>query len=435
MSDNLPQEVVIKILTRLPPKSLVKFRCVSKSWNSLISSPHFISLHTQQTILSKSLAAAGTNQIIVRRYSKSQNSEVYTVHVDNEEFPDDKNIKIEYPFRDYTRFYYRIVGSCNGVLCLLDDLFGQADSILLWNPVIKRKVTLPMPQTTFENMGMCMFVIGFGFDVENNEYKVVRIAYVLGDYGYLVPPKVEVYALSKGNWRTVEGEIPKNCVVEYFWSQVFINGNVHWVAYRNMGKQDKVVNFIMLFNMNLEVFDEMQIPHALENELPINLNAVVLEDSIAIVQYDERVCSKSCCIWIMKKYGDIESWRKQYNVDLEGGLGMILGLRTNGDLLLTANNRGLVSYNPVTGTCVDLGLFGTKDSFYVDTYFESLALLVEGKEARERIPSDSDSESDGECESSVEDDEDRFGDVEKSEFWMQCSMSQYLTALLKRPFV
>ncbi|KAI3465865.1 hypothetical protein Pfo_022528 [Paulownia fortunei] len=431
MSDYLPQEVVIKILTKLPPKSLVKFRCVSKTWNLLISSPYFISMYTQQTIISKPFTAS-TDQIIIRRYSKAQNSEVYSVHVDNEEFPDDENIRIEYPFRDSTRFYYRIVGSCNGVLCLSDDLFGQADSILLWNPVIKRKVTLPAPQATFENMGSDMFVLGFGFDVENNDYKVVRIAYVQGDYGYLVPPKVEVYALSIKNWRRIDGEVPKNCVVEYFWSQVLISGNVHWVAYRNMGKQDKVENLIMLFNLSLEVFDEMQLPDALENELPINLNAVVLEGSLAVVQYNERVWSKSCCIWIMKKYGDTESWSKEYYVDLEGGLGMILGVRTNGDILLTARNRGLVSYDPVTGTSADLVLFGTKDSFYVGTYIESLALLAEGKEARERLPSDSDSESDSECESSVEDDEDRFGDVEKSEFWMQCSMSQYLTALLKR---
>lgn len=436
MSDYLPQEVLIKILTRLPPVSLIKFRCVSKSWNLLISSPFFISIHTQQAILSKPVSA-GTEQIIVRRYSKAQNSEVYTVHIDNEEFPDDENIKIEYPFRDSTRFYYRIVGSCNGVLCLSDDLFGQADSTLLWNPVIKRKVTLPLPQATFDTMGPYMFVLGFGFDVENNDYKLVRIAYVQGDYGYVVPPKVEIYALSTRNWREFSGEVPMTCVVEYFWSEVLISGKVHWVAYRNMGMQEKVENLIMVFNLSREVFDEMQLPSALENELPINLNAAVLEGSLAVFQYDERVSSKSCCIWVMKKYGDRESWSKQYNVELDGGLGMILGFRTDGDVLLTARNRGLVSYNPVTGESRDLGVLGTKDSFYTGTYVESLALLVEGKEARARIPSDTESasESESECESSVEDDEDRYGDVEKSEFWMQSSMSQYLTVLLKRRFM
>ncbi|KAL0406445.1 UNVERIFIED_CONTAM: F-box protein [Sesamum latifolium] len=436
MSDYLPQEVLIKILARLPPVSLIKFRCVSKSWNLLISSPFFISMQTEQAILSKPVDAR-TEQIIVRRYLKAQNSEVYSVHIDNEDFPDDKNIKIEYPFRDSTRFYYRIVGSYNGVLCLSDDLFGQADSTLLWNPVIKRKVTLPVPQATLDTMGPYMFVLGFGFDVENNDYKLVRMAYVQGDYGYLVPPKVEVYALSIGNWREFSGEVPMNCVVEYFWSDVLISGKVHWVAYRNMGMQEKVENLIMVFNLSSEVFDEMQLPSALENELPINLNAAVLARSLAVIQYDERVWSKSCCIWVMKNYGDRKSWSKQYNIEVDGGLGMVLGFRANGDVLLTARNRGLVSYNPVTGQGRDLGIFGTKDSFYVGTYVESLSLLVEGKEARERIPSDTETEteSESECESLVEDDEDQYGDVEKSEFWMQSSMCQYLTVLLKRTFM
>ncbi|KAL0301403.1 UNVERIFIED_CONTAM: F-box protein [Sesamum radiatum] len=410
MSDYLPQEVLIKILARLPPVSLIKFRCVSKSWNLLIASPFFISMQIEQAILSKPVDA-GTEQIIVRRYSKAQNSEVYSVHIDNEEFPDDKNIKIEYPFRDSTRFYYRIVGSCNGVLCLSDDLFGQADSTLLWNPVIKRKVTLPVPQATFDTMGLTCLCSGSGL-----MSKIMTTSLELAEFS---------------------GEVPVNCVVEYFWSEVLISGKVHWVAYRNMGMQEKVENLIMVFNLSSEVFDEMQLPSALENELPINLNAAVLAQSLAVVQYDERVWSKSCCIWVMENYGDGESWSKQYNIEVDGGLGMILGFRANGDVLLTARNRGLVSCNPVTGQGRDLGISGTKDSFYVGTYVESLSLLVEGKEARERIPSDTEteSESESECESSVDDDEDRYGDVEKSEFWMQSSMCQYLTVLLKRTFM
>lgn len=210
MSEYLPQEIVMKILARLRPKPLIKFRCVSKSWYFMISSPHFISLHTQHTLLlSNSISPSNTNQMIVRQYSKAHNSEVYSVHTDNVEFPQDKNIKIEYPFRFDIRFYYRIVGSCNGLLCLLDDQFGQADSIQLWNPVIKRKLKLPMPQSSFEDLGTCTVVLGFGFDARNNDYKVVRIGYVQGDCEYLLPPIVEVYSLSRGNWHTVEGGIPR----------------------------------------------------------------------------------------------------------------------------------------------------------------------------------------------------------------------------------
>ncbi|XP_052184040.1 F-box/kelch-repeat protein At3g06240-like isoform X3 [Diospyros lotus] len=41
----LPQELLFEIFKRLPLKSLLRIRSVSKSWRSLISNPQFITLH------------------------------------------------------------------------------------------------------------------------------------------------------------------------------------------------------------------------------------------------------------------------------------------------------------------------------------------------------------------------------------------------------
>ena len=44
----LPQEIITNILSRLPIKSLLQFKSVSKLWLSLISNPQFVELHLKQ---------------------------------------------------------------------------------------------------------------------------------------------------------------------------------------------------------------------------------------------------------------------------------------------------------------------------------------------------------------------------------------------------
>ncbi|KAM7528085.1 hypothetical protein LguiB_031495 [Lonicera macranthoides] len=44
-NSNMPEDLLIDILARLPVKSLLRFKCVSKYWYALIGSPDFISNH------------------------------------------------------------------------------------------------------------------------------------------------------------------------------------------------------------------------------------------------------------------------------------------------------------------------------------------------------------------------------------------------------
>lgn len=324
------------------------------------------------------------------------------------------------------RFYFRIVGSCNGLLCLSDDLFGYTNTVILWNPAIKRKLTLPIPSFMLEQVSMNMVVLGFGFDCKNDDYKVVRIGYFQGDN---VTHKVDVYTVKGRAWRGIGGPPPRYRIVEYYWSQAFVNGVVHWVAYHwSEGLGSKLNCLIMSFDMRDEVFNEMLLPEELVHKSPMNMFTAKIGESLALFQCDRLRWSECCSIWVMKEYGVVESWSKLFTADVDGcfiPVGIPLGVRNNLEILVAAARSGeLISYDPRIRQGMNLGIIGTRYSFYVDMYAESLALFLEGEKVSAWLELSSESDS-----SEEEEDDDNDG-VEKTEFWIHSTMIQYLTALL-----
>ena len=145
MSEYHPTVMMVQIFSRLLPKSLLQLRCLSKFWNSLISSPDFIWLHTQQSVLLKP-----STHLIKRYFSTGlKNEKIWLTDVSGV----DNEIPLRSPFNgrvpDY--FYCRIIDNYNGVLCVLDDLFENKSRVVLWKPRIYRCVTLPMTPFCCDN--------------------------------------------------------------------------------------------------------------------------------------------------------------------------------------------------------------------------------------------------------------------------------------------
>ncbi|KAM7497953.1 hypothetical protein LguiA_022369 [Lonicera macranthoides] len=49
-----------------------------------------------------------------------------------------------------------------------------------------------------------------------------------------------------------------------------------------------------------------------------------------VILYDIKLCS----IWMMQEYSVVESWSKQFSICLEGGLGTMMGVKRNGEVLV-----------------------------------------------------------------------------------------------------
>ena len=175
---DLPEEIVLEILARLPAKSLLRFRCVRKTWYSYITNPNFISTH----LLCKSNFRMA--------YFRRPQTQICTVASDCT-FETMSEFRIPYTFESG---YPNLVGSCNGILCITDFDISKSKDVYLWNPSIRKFKRLP--DTCLTQLRTVR--LGFGYDSLNNDYKVVRFSWT--GIKWIPPPEVEVYSLSSDSY-------------------------------------------------------------------------------------------------------------------------------------------------------------------------------------------------------------------------------------------
>jgi hypothetical protein len=104
----------------------------------------------------------------------------------------------------------------------------------------------------------------------------------------------------------------------------------------------------------------------------------VFSGSLALLCYDEK--RFSCSIWVMKEYGVVDSWVKQFTIDIAGGIEKnVVGFRKNGHIILEIRKEvyywELFSYDPESQQATKLEIQKNMHTFCVDTYRENLVLL------------------------------------------------------------
>ncbi|KAM7497697.1 hypothetical protein LguiA_022111 [Lonicera macranthoides] len=362
-SHYLPPELLINVLTRLPVRSLLRCTSVCKSWYSLITSPSFIAIHLNRNNQSRLL--------MVRQYhigmSADNWTEQYTLYCDNDTF--DEFTKFDFPFSKGKR-YFILVGICNGLICLSGDQGTNTSIITLWNPSIRKSITLPKPNVPCKSPGRLWHCLGFGIDPVTADYKIIRLAYHFYDWRLLVPPDVELFKLSSGSWRNIDvGDFP--CVTFLHDQQAVLNGVIHWTGSiwnKDSGSRCFV---IVSFDMRNDSLGVIKAPSCGAPNLSQNI-VTVFGESLSLLHPHG---GHSWCIWVMMEYGIESSWTKLFTIDF----GCIpICFRENGDIILERRTatceRELISYNFESKLIKNLIIQGTSCSFDVDAYKESLVL-------------------------------------------------------------
>ncbi|XP_059662960.1 F-box protein At3g07870-like isoform X2 [Cornus florida] len=332
MSDFLPPDVLIDIIARLPIKTIAQCACVCKSWYSLVTGPSFITTHLNRHTLS---ANNNNNQLIlVRSYSDCSSEARYTIGCDNKKFRE--YTKLGFPFKSFPNKNFRVIGCCNGLICLSDDLSKYTEDLHLWNPLIQNLITLPAPvRVTFQSHGPFMHSIGFGFDPLTHDFKVVRIVYLQQDGSTVLktPPEVDIFTLSTGTWRNIGHLDLLPYVIEKERApQVYVKGAAHWIA-----TDTRDQSLILSFNMGYEAFDKIMMPANMGGkEGLLDVRVAKFQESLSLIEHHSIQNGESCCVWVLEEYGAEESWSKRFTFQMRDRFRCV-GFRKSGEALLATN--------------------------------------------------------------------------------------------------
>ncbi|XP_021736585.1 F-box/kelch-repeat protein At3g23880-like [Chenopodium quinoa] len=194
MNNTLPNHLIFeKILPKLPVKSLLRFKSVSKSWLSTISSLEFAKSHLQlSSSPPKFILLAGLD---CESEDDETQREFYLLDYDNN---DNYELKpfVELEFEDgcdtpVKSFY--IVGSCNGLVCLLVQQ-RNSEAYFIGNPATRRyqKIRIPKGAEAGSRSG-CVFY----YESSTDDYKLFG-AFSFGRY-----ERFYVFSLKAGIWTRI----------------------------------------------------------------------------------------------------------------------------------------------------------------------------------------------------------------------------------------
>ncbi|XP_075511998.1 F-box/kelch-repeat protein At3g23880-like [Primulina tabacum] len=278
---NLPQELIIEVLLRLPVKSLLKFMCVSKSWLSTISSTEFRETHlkisSENNMHSHKHLIFGSGALPGGFYTCSHYSKV-----DEDHFMD--TMSFDYPLSELGD-KIQITGSCNGLICVV---FYSSNVVILWNPATRKYRELP-----FFGGNMFSRRYGFGYDLFNDDYKVSCID--LNPAAYRA--QVHTYSLRNDSWTSTDWSHGK----VFHDPGVYVNGAIHWKVYCNgdsRGNWDVVAQNLTTGTCSNVALPVPRISSGVEVMLGVSRGLLC-----AIHDRGSHID-----IWVLKEYGVEESW-------------------------------------------------------------------------------------------------------------------------------
>ncbi|CAL5421474.1 unnamed protein product [Camellia sinensis] len=196
--NSIPQEIIFQVLKELPAKSLLRYRCVSKLWCSIIDSPLFITSHR-----ARSHTRQGGITILMRAQPRPSPDQ----HLTHFFSINPQGIEPPRLLQTLSVDHFNSIQFVNGLVCFNNNV---------WNPSTRETLALPPTPITcglfsdFTEWSVFKYCM-FGFAPNSNEYKVVNICKIYVSKGDETgmetrPEQCKVWTLGIGArslWRNI----------------------------------------------------------------------------------------------------------------------------------------------------------------------------------------------------------------------------------------
>lgn len=346
---NLPSEIIINILLKLPIRTILSCRCVCKQLFDLLSTPEFAESHLSLSTPGLLIGQLGRNHddtCQMFEFVDEFELQHHNLHY-NEVMKFDPRASI-----GFSDGKLLISGSVNGILCLSGEESKLYDALYLCNPITREYIALPRIEGIVEYPDISEY--GFGVSRISGQYKVVRnvrrnqgaLHSTIQNYECLV------YTVGTRSWRNIQPGKPFGHIHSSF--SLFLNGNLH--GFRNSENYTNML--ISCFDLETESFKPFPPPPP-PLDSPGFGTLGILDDCLCYVDNSSEGAD-ILVIWMMKEYGVKESWTKQLVIEAEGIAGLFyesiypVKVFKDGDILFNYENVDLFNFSKKTKTCEEL---------------------------------------------------------------------------------
>ncbi|EOA32233.1 hypothetical protein CARUB_v10015491mg [Capsella rubella] len=260
---NVPWEMIEEILSRVPPKALVRFRAVSKQWNALFDDKAFMNNHK-----------------MTFRFILVTKRKIYSVSIDPVVVV--RELPLGTPgLRSYPLKFESLV-DCNDLL-----LCRKERGAVVWNPWLgqSRWIGSNVTDSHMEFDGIVC---------DNKKYKMVVFSYTY-DYSDEI---WTTYDFSLDVWidynSTTSHGSENDVSVE---TAVSLNGTLYWVCFSN--KTDPLCYDISKFNFSSEELENFcNLPCGRNHDADALVLRVFREDRFSLLK--QCIVTKKIDIWVTK---------------------------------------------------------------------------------------------------------------------------------------